>query len=329
MNYSDDIDDEFIDWSDEEEELPVKSLFDDMYFKDPIMYRQHHIDVYSFDLNDLTRRVKHDYESLIQLVNFIRWETFLLLSQCDKTVSPEFINGLLSRIEDEVYIGVERNMMPALPGDPLLMNPKRFLMDKSITTPLININEVDSDNDDSDRDDGLVKEHEVILDPLTLQEELKRYKELVTALTIDDDCHSIASSDDEQECVSGYFASYGSIAIHETMLRDDSRTQAYCDAITSSVVIDKTVMDVGCGTGILSLFAVRAGAARVIGIDNSQIIEVARKIVERNNYKDIIHLVRGTVEELEIPILNGEQVDIIVSEWYARILCEHKSLFYI
>jgi ribosomal protein L11 methylase PrmA len=41
-----------------------------------------------------------------------------------------------------------------------------------------------------------------------------------------------------------------------------------------------TVIDVGCGTGILSIFAAQAGAARVIGIDASRDIpKIARKIV--------------------------------------------------
>ncbi len=40
----------------------------------------------------------------------------------------------------------------------------------------------------------------------------------------------------------------------------------------------KTVLDVGCGTGILSMFSARAGASQVFGVDNSSIIDSARQV---------------------------------------------------
>ena len=49
---------------------------------------------------------------------------------------------------------------------------------------------------------------------------------------------------------------------------------------------DKIVLDVGCGTGILSMFAAKAGAKHVIGVDMSGIIEQAREIVAANGFKD-------------------------------------------
>ena len=45
--------------------------------------------------------------------------------------------------------------------------------------------------------------------------------------------------------------------IHEEMLKDTVRTRSYQNAISgvSHLIKGKIVLDVGCGTGILSLFA--------------------------------------------------------------------------
>ena len=39
------------------------------------------------------------------------------------------------------------------------------------------------------------------------------------------------------------------------------------------------MLDVGCGTGILSMFAARAGAQKVIGIDQSNVVYKAMDII--------------------------------------------------
>ena len=49
-----------------------------------------------------------------------------------------------------------------------------------------------------------------------------------------------------------------------SMLCDATRTLAYKNAIEACPSVKgKVVLDVGCGTGILSIFAARAGAAKV------------------------------------------------------------------
>ena len=49
----------------------------------------------------------------------------------------------------------------------------------------------------------------------------------------------------------------------------------------------KVVLDVGCGTGILSIFAVQAGASQVIGVDQSDIVYQAMDIVRY--FTDVIY----------------------------------------
>jgi protein arginine N-methyltransferase 1 len=121
-----------------------------------------------------------------------------------------------------------------------------------------------------------------------------------------------------------YFNSYAHFGIHEEMLKDEVRTKSYRSAIYGSRYIfkDKVVLDVGCGTGILSLFAAHAGAKKVYGIDYSEIADQAREIVKKNKYDHIVTIIRGKMEEVELP----EKVDIIISEWMGYFLLYESML---
>ncbi|VDB95927.1 unnamed protein product [Peniophora sp. CBMAI 1063] len=122
-----------------------------------------------------------------------------------------------------------------------------------------------------------------------------------------------------------YADSYAHFGIHEEMLKDTVRTGTYRAAIIQNPHLfkGKTVLDVGCGTGILSMFAAKAGAEHVVGIDMSNIIDQAAKIVEANGFKDKITLVKGKLEEAELPI---KQFDIIISEWMGYFLLYESML---
>lgn len=65
------------------------------------------------------------------------------------------------------------------------------------------------------------------------------------------------------------------------------RTESYRDFMYQNPALfkDKVVLDVGCGTGILSMFAARAGARKVIGVDQSEIVYQAMDIVRYILYK--------------------------------------------
>ncbi|EDQ88829.1 uncharacterized protein MONBRDRAFT_32648 [Monosiga brevicollis MX1] len=117
----------------------------------------------------------------------------------------------------------------------------------------------------------------------------------------------------------GYFAGYARVDIHEEMLRDVVRTESYRDYILNnpSIFQDKVVLDVGCGSGILSMFAAKAGAKHVYAVDNSSIVHDARAIVFENGLSDKITVLHGKVEEVALP---PEGVDVIVSEWMGYFL---------
>jgi len=116
-----------------------------------------------------------------------------------------------------------------------------------------------------------------------------------------------------------YFDSYAHFGIHEEMLKDEVRTTTYRNSIyhNKHLFQGKVVLDVGCGTGVLSMFAAKAGAAKVIGVECSTIVDYAQKIIEANKLDNVITLIKGKVEEIELPV---EKVDIIISEWMGYCL---------
>jgi type I protein arginine methyltransferase len=150
---------------------------------------------------------------------------------------------------------------------------------------------------------------------------------------------STAATNMEDMTSADYYAdSYGHFGIHgispkflfgsdnlEEMLKDTVRTLSYRNAIyqNSHLFANKVVLDVGCGTGILSMFCVKAGAKHVIGVDMSNILDQAKKIVELNGMSDKITLLKGKMEEVELPF---PKVDIIVSEWMGYFLLYESML---
>lgn len=122
-----------------------------------------------------------------------------------------------------------------------------------------------------------------------------------------------------------YFGSYDHFGIHEEMLKDRVRTLSYRNAIMKNKHLfkDKIVLDVGCGTGVLSMFAAQAGAKHVLAVDMSNIIEMAEKVADLNGFSDRISFFRGKLEDVKLPY---DKVDIIISEWMGYFLLYESML---
>lgn len=122
-----------------------------------------------------------------------------------------------------------------------------------------------------------------------------------------------------------YFRSYSHLGIHEEMLKDKHRTTSYMDAVVRNKHLfkDKIVLDIGCGTGILSLFCAKAGAKQVFAVDFATITHQAEEIIKENGFQDKITVIRGKIEEIELPV---PKVDIIISEWMGYFLLYESML---
>lgn len=121
-----------------------------------------------------------------------------------------------------------------------------------------------------------------------------------------------------------YFQSYSHVGIHEEMIKDQVRTETYRKAIMQNqkYIAGKVVVDVGCGTGILSIFCAQAGAKRVYAVDASGIAVQANEVVKANNLSETVIVLHGRVEDVAI----DEQVDVIVSEWMGYMLLYESML---
>jgi protein arginine N-methyltransferase 3 len=148
-------------------------------------------------------------------------------------------------------------------------------------------------------------------------DQVKDYSEYEAALSKnlpDGDIEMIDAGNDRDEL---YFDSYKGNSIHREMIEDKIRTEGYMDFITKYAHLfkDKVVLDVGCGTSILSMFCARAGAKKVFAVDNSGIANRAKEIVAKNGYADRIEVIQGRVEDFATKSKISGKVDIIISEW--------------
>ena len=87
------------------------------------------------------------------------------------------------------------------------------------------------------------------------------------------------------------------------MLQDHVRTGCYQQACLQNTIdfVDKVVLDVGTGTGILAFFAVQAGAKKVYAVEASQSIEIAKALSIANGFDDKITFIKGKIEDISLP----------------------------
>ncbi len=104
---------------------------------------------------------------------------------------------------------------------------------------------------------------------------------------------------------------YAEFEVHRTMIRDRVRTEPFRAAIDAMVRPGDIVLDVGAGSGILSVFAARAGAARVYAVEQTSVAVLAQELAAANRVEDIVRVIQGDVLDIEPP----ERVDVVVSEW--------------
>ncbi|XP_034394639.1 histone-arginine methyltransferase CARM1 isoform X6 [Cyclopterus lumpus] len=125
-------------------------------------------------------------------------------------------------------------------------------------------------------------------------------------------------------CSSPHLQFYGYLSQQQNMMQDYVRTGTYQRAILQNHTDfkDKVVLDVGCGSGILSFFAAQAGARKVYAVEASTMAQHAEVLVNSNRLGERVIVIPGKVEEVTLP----EQVDIIISEPMGYMLFNERML---
>jgi len=101
---------------------------------------------------------------------------------------------------------------------------------------------------------------------------------------------------------------------HREYLIDRPRVSAFERAISEVVKPGDVVLDLGAGTGILGLFALKAGAARVYAVDGIGLTQLEREIFAANGFADRAVCIKGLSTRVELP----EKVDVIVGDLIGR-----------
>ncbi len=102
---------------------------------------------------------------------------------------------------------------------------------------------------------------------------------------------------------------------HFGYLSDRVKLDRYKAVIERIVRPEQIVLDLGCGSGVLGLMALRAGAKKVYFVEDGVILEAARQTVVNAGLADSAEFIQTNSFQLTLP----EQVDII--------LCDHVGYF--
>lgn len=113
---------------------------------------------------------------------------------------------------------------------------------------------------------------------------------------------------------------------HFAMLNDSNRNQFYFDAM-AEVVEGKRVIDIGAGSGLLSLMAFKRGASKVLAIEASNdMVDLARLNIQRNCC-DGIEVIHNLSSRVTLP--EDQKADVLVSETLGALMLGEGMLDYV
>jgi SAM-dependent methyltransferase len=101
-----------------------------------------------------------------------------------------------------------------------------------------------------------------------------------------------------------------SLRAYGDMIGDVGRFDAYAQAIAKAVHAGDVVAEIGCGPGVFSFLACKAGARKVYAIDSADIVHFAAELAAANGLSEKITFIQNDSHKVELP----ERVNVIVSD---------------
>lgn len=126
---------------------------------------------------------------------------------------------------------------------------------------------------------------------------------------------ALAPENPEVAALTAEILSAGVPEWHFSIIRDEARNLAFDAALRRAVRPGSRVLDIGSGTGLLAMMAVRAGASEVITCEmNPLVAQAARKVIAANGYADTIRVLAKHSDGLDVVADLGGPVDVLVAE---------------
>lgn len=119
---------------------------------------------------------------------------------------------------------------------------------------------------------------------------------------------------------------FGSYQLACECLNDYERTMLFKKSIESLVDADKNVLELGAGTGILSLIAAASGARHVDAVEIAKpVADIARENVRKNGFDDKIQIINKDALAVTIDDLSAIP-DVVIMEMISTGLIEELQI---
>ncbi|MEQ1600089.1 MAG: tetratricopeptide repeat protein, partial [Methylotenera sp.] len=108
---------------------------------------------------------------------------------------------------------------------------------------------------------------------------------------------------------------------HVPMMNEQTRNQAYFDALKAVIKPDSSVFEIGTGSGLLAMMAAKLGAKQVTTCESVPLIaETASQIIKDNKFENTINVIAKKSTDIAVGEDMPAQADILVSEIFSSEL---------